>query len=210
MLSERVATHFTGRPMLARRPQHQRVVRERPALQAEAAADVGRHHADLVLRHVEDVRHLHAHAVRILRGGIERVVVLGRVVIADRDARLHRDRREPVVLDPQLDHVLGLGEGGVGRGLVAEHQPEADIALRVVVPDLGRAVLGGVLESRPPPAAARTRPRPARRRRAPASASRPPRRRRGRRRSAPGRRTAAAGRCGGPWARRSPPASDAR
>ena len=41
---------------LARRPQHQRIVGERPALQAEAAADVGRDHADLVLRHVEDVR----------------------------------------------------------------------------------------------------------------------------------------------------------
>ena len=131
---------------LARRPQHQHVVRERPALEAEAAADVGRHHADVVLRHVQHVRQLHAHAVRILRRGVERVEIVDRVVVADRDARLHRDRREPVVLDAQLDHVLGLGEGRVGRVLVAEHQAERDIAVRVVVPDLGRAVLGGVLE----------------------------------------------------------------
>ena len=51
-----------------------------------------------------------------------------------------------VVLDAQLDDVLGAGEGRVGRFLVAEHQPEADIALRAVVPDLRRAVFGGVLE----------------------------------------------------------------
>ena len=76
----------------------------------------------------------------------KRVLIVGRVVVADRDPRLHRDRRQAVVLDPQLHHVLGLGEGGVGRVLVAEHQAEADIALRAVVPDLGGAVLGGVLE----------------------------------------------------------------
>ena len=63
---------------LARGPHHQRVIRERAALQAEAAADVGRDHAHLVLVDVEDVRDLHAHAVRILRRGIERVVILGR------------------------------------------------------------------------------------------------------------------------------------
>ena len=45
-----------------------------------------------------------------------------------------------------LDDVLGLGEGGVGRGLVAEHQPERPVALLVVVPDLRRALFGGVFE----------------------------------------------------------------
>ncbi len=130
----------------ARRPQHQRVVGERIALEPEAAADVRCHHADPVLRHVEDVRHLHAHPVRILRGGVERVVVLGSVVVADSDPRLHRHRRQPVVLDAELHHVPGAGEGGVGRFLAAEHQPEADIALRTLFPHLGRAVLGRVLE----------------------------------------------------------------
>ena len=42
--------------------------------------------------------------------------------------------------------MLGRGEGGVGRILVAEHQPEADIALRAILVDLDGAVLGGVLE----------------------------------------------------------------
>src|SRR5262249_34827507 len=53
---------------------------------------------------------------------------------------------KPVVLDPQLHHVLGLGEGGVGCILVAEHEPKPDIALRAIVPDFSGAVLGGVFE----------------------------------------------------------------
>ena len=75
-----------------RRPHHQQIVGIGAALEPEAAADVGRDYPDLVLRHVEDVRNLHAHAVRILRRGMQRVEILGRVVVADRDARLHRHR----------------------------------------------------------------------------------------------------------------------
>jgi hypothetical protein len=157
MLSERVATHFTGRRRrraaqntnrspTTRRPEHQRVVGERSALEPEAAADVGRDRADLRLRHMEDVRHLHARAVRILRAGVERVAIVGGAVVADGDARLHRHGREAVVLDAQLHHVLGLGEGGVGRLLVAEHQPEAGVALRAIVPHLHGAILGGLFE----------------------------------------------------------------
>ena len=82
-------------------PQRHAVVRERAALQAEAAADIGRDHADLALGAVEDVRQLHPHAVRVLRAGVERVLIVGLVVVADGDARLHRVRRKPVVLDAQ-------------------------------------------------------------------------------------------------------------
>jgi len=84
--------------------------------------------------------------MRVLRSGVERVGVVGGVVVADGHPRLHGDRGQPVVLDSQLHHVLGLGEGGVGRILVAEHEPEPDIALRTIVPDFGGAVLGGVFE----------------------------------------------------------------
>ena len=133
-----------GRPHRAaqatRRPQHERIV-GKDRLEPETAADVGRHDPDLVLRHVEDVRHLHARAMRVLAGQVQRVV-FGRGIVADRDPRLHGDEH-PIVLDPQLHHVLGAGECCVGRILVAEHQPEADIALRAVLPDLDRAVLGG-------------------------------------------------------------------
>ena len=106
--------------------------------------------------------------------------------------------------------MLGAGEGGVGRLLVAEHQAEGVVAGRVVVPHLQRVGLGGVFD------VDQRRQRlvvdldqlggVARLRQglgddkgdpvadvADAVAD-----------------DAAAGRCGGPWARRNPPASDAR
>ena len=42
--------------------------------------------------------------------------------------------------------MLGLGEGGVGRLLAAEHQAERGVAHVVVVMDLGRALFGGILD----------------------------------------------------------------
>ncbi len=92
------------------------------------------------------MRHLLAHAVGVLRGGVEGVVIFGRVVVADGDARLHRNGRHAVVLDAQLYHVPGTGEGRISCFLVAEHQPEPDIALRAVFPDLRRALFRRVLE----------------------------------------------------------------
>jgi hypothetical protein len=77
---------------------------------------------------------------------MERVEIIDHVVVADGDARLHRHGREPVALDPELRDMLRLGEGRVGCVLVAEHEPERDVAVRIVIPHLGRAVLGGVLE----------------------------------------------------------------
>ncbi len=130
----------------ARGPEHQRVIGKRIALETEAAADIGRHHPDLVLRQVKDMRHLHAHAVRVLRCGVERVIVVGGVVVADCDARLHAHRLDAVVLDSQLDDVPRVGEDGVGCVLAAEHQPEPDIALRAIVPDLDGAILGRIFE----------------------------------------------------------------
>ncbi len=132
---------------LSRRPQRQHIVRERSALEAEAAAHVGRYDPDVILRYVQHVRQLHAHAMRVLRRGMERVEVVDGVVVADGNPWLHRGRRQPVALDPQFHDMLGAGESGVGRVLVAEHQPEGGIAVWIVVPDLGCAVLGGILES---------------------------------------------------------------
>ena len=45
-----------------------------------------------------------------------------------------------------LTTCLALGEGRVGRLLVAEHQAEGVVAGRIVVPHLERVGLGGVLD----------------------------------------------------------------
>ena len=103
-------------------------------LRAEAAADIGRHDADLVLGQLEhEGAHQEADDVRVLARGVERVVAGGALELADRRARLHRIGDEPVVDDVELRHMRRLGESRFGRGLVADMPVVAEIAGRVVV-----------------------------------------------------------------------------
>ncbi len=76
---------------LLRRPQRHHLFRIDVDLGAEAAADIGRDHAQLVLRrNVVERRQHEAGDVRILRGGVKRVVLFGSVVVGHRRPRLHR------------------------------------------------------------------------------------------------------------------------
>src|SRR3712207_9471594 len=56
-----------------------------------------------------------ARHVRVLRGGVEGVVVGAEIVLAEGRAGLHGVRHEAVVDEVDLRHVRGLGEGGVRR-----------------------------------------------------------------------------------------------
>ena len=102
-------------------------------LRAEAAADIGRDDAQPRLR---DVQHEGAHQqpdhVRVLAGRIERVLAGRAVELADRGARLHRVRHEPVVDEVELDDPRRLGDRGIDRGRIAEVPVVADIAGRLV------------------------------------------------------------------------------
>ncbi len=116
-------------------------------LRAEAAADVGRDHPQLVLGHVQRERgHEQPDEVRVLRGRVQRVRVAGGVVAAVGGAGLHRVRRDAAVGEVELDDVRGGGERGVGGGGVAEVPVEADVALGGV-PHERRAGGGGVGEA---------------------------------------------------------------
>ena len=131
----------------ARRPRHQRVLRIAAVLHAETAADIRRDHAHFRLG---DFQHLAGDggtgAVRILRGRIERVIVAFGMIMADRGARLDRIGADARVVQLELDDVLGLGKGGVGRVLVAHHQRERDVVRRLV-PQHRRAGLHRVLDA---------------------------------------------------------------
>ena len=110
-------------------------------LRAEAAADVGRDHAHLVLRQSQhERRHQQALDVRVLARHVERVAVVGAGVRRDRGARLDRVGNEAVVDDVDLRDVRGLRERRVDRRLVAERPRVALVAGRLVV-DLRRAGL---------------------------------------------------------------------
>ena len=113
-------------------------------LGAEAAADIGRDDPQLVLgRDVVERAHHQPRDMRVLRRRPAGVVVLGRVVVAERGARLHRVRHQAVVVDVDLGDVRGLGEGLVGRGLVADLPVEDQVAGCLGM-KLRRAFLQGV------------------------------------------------------------------
>jgi hypothetical protein len=95
---------------------------------------------------VKDVRHLIAHAVRVLRAGVERVAFAAGIVIAERHARLHGVGGKPVVFQPHRDDMRRASERRIGCRLVAEHQAVADVALRTIVPDLGGGGLDRILD----------------------------------------------------------------
>ena len=116
-----VAGPLHGAADLLRGPQRHHLFGIDVDLRTEAAADVGRDHAQLVLgRDVVERRQHEAGDVRVLRGRPQRVVLFGRVVIGDRRARLHRIRRQAVVGEIEAHHVRGLGEGSLHGGFIAE------------------------------------------------------------------------------------------
>ena len=93
------------------------------------------------LQHV--VGELGAERMGALQRRVDGVAAVGRVVIADRAARLHRDRGDAVDDEVAAHHVGGAGEGGFGRSGVAVAMDEADI-VRTVVPHQRRARRGRV------------------------------------------------------------------
>ena len=103
-------------------------------LRAEAAADVGRDHAQLVLgRDADEGRDHEARDVRVLARGVEREALVGAIVLADRGARLDRVRHQAVVDQRQPGDVGGARDRLVDRGLVAELPLEHRVARDVVV-----------------------------------------------------------------------------
>ena len=124
-----------GRPFdraidLLRRPDADRLFGIDEDLRAETAADIGRHHAQLVLRRDADEGRQHEpRDMRVLARRVEREGILALVPFADRRAGLHRIGNEAIVDEVDLRDVLRRREGRVGRGLVAE-MPVVDCVVR--------------------------------------------------------------------------------
>ena len=107
---------------------------------AEAAADVGNHHADRLLGDREDTREHRPQLVRRLAAGVQGVTVLGAVVAAERGARLHERDDLPRILDLEL-HDMGRGAQLRGDGLAIAHLPVERAIARQLRPEQ-RRVLG--------------------------------------------------------------------
>ena len=94
-------------------------------LRAEAAANVRRDDAQLVLRRqAMEGRNHETRDMRILAGRIERVVLAARIVGADRGARLHGIGDQAVVDEVDLGDMGRVAEGGVGCRFVADRPVE--------------------------------------------------------------------------------------
>ena len=113
-------------------------------LVAEAAADVGRDHVDLVLRQLGDQRHHGADDVRRLEGAPDRQLAPDLVEGADALAGLQRRRMGAVIGDHLLDRHLRLAEGGVGQILVAD-RPFEDVVVVLARPVRAGGLAGEVL-----------------------------------------------------------------
>ena len=129
--------HFRARAAPLHRPaQGLRGVEQRAVFRvgvethAEAPADLLGHHPHLLRRHAEHRRELPAHRPDALRGAVDEVQVLRRIVAAHRRARLHRVADHARVVGPDLHYLRSLGERGVGRALVAADEIEHQVARR--------------------------------------------------------------------------------
>ena len=124
-----------------RGPQHQDDFRIDRAAQAVGAADVAGDQPKLALRN------LHrgfgdgvAEQPGPLEAAMQRVAAGAAVVFAGDAARLQRVGGDAVDDEALLDHMRGLGEGGIGRGLVAG-LVEIRLVVRAIVVELRRAGL---------------------------------------------------------------------
>ena len=161
---------------LAARPDHERMLGIDESLHAEAAADIGRDQAQLVLRQFQhDLGQRIAHEMRALGRGVERRAAACRIVIGDGVARLHGIDHDAVVEKVERDDVRRLGERGVGRLRRCRRRcPSRTRCCRGYARTAAARRSRSRLWHRSPPAACRIRPRSPRRHRAPRPNSRRP------------------------------------
>ncbi len=125
---ERYAPRFA---VVRGRPGDHHVLRIEVDLRAEAAADVGRDHAHLVLRQPQhEGSHQQPLNVGVLARDIERVARLGARVRRVGRARLDRVRYQAVVGEIELGDVRRLGKRAVDRRLVAQRPDVTGVVRR--------------------------------------------------------------------------------
>ena len=119
-------------------------------LVAEAAAEVGADDPDVLLRQARDDREQRPVRVRRLRREVDRRLAGRRVDVGDAAAALERRRVRARIEGVEADDVVGLGEGTVGRVLVAG-LPVVDVVgglPLLLVADQGRIARRGLLRAR--------------------------------------------------------------
>ncbi len=106
----------------------QRIFAIAKQLGAEAAADIGRHHVELLPRQMENTGQHIAHGVRALARQSQRQAVIRWIVLGDDAARVEIIGRQPLIDQRQRHDFGGLRESAGGGRLIAECDVEGDIA----------------------------------------------------------------------------------
>ena len=129
----RPARHF-------RRPQHQHVLVIDGRFHAVGTADVAGNDAHLAFRHADHLlRDVHPIWIGVLQRGVDRIAVVGRIVIRQRRARFDRRGRDPVDDKFVADDAIRFLKRRVGGVLVTDQMNEGDVVGRLV-PHQRRAV----------------------------------------------------------------------
>ena len=107
-------------------------------LAAKTSAHVGRDHAQLLLRNAQhEGRQQQAVDVRVLRGGVQGVLVAGRTVLRQAGARLDGVGDQAVVAKLEAHHPVGLCEAFLHGGGVSDLPLEGHVAGSLVVNERG-------------------------------------------------------------------------
>ncbi len=131
-----------------RRPQAHNFLRVYENLRAETAADIGRDHAQLVLRrHADERGNDQPRHVRVLRCVPEREVIGTGIIFGDGDARLHGIGNQAVVDDVEPRDVLGRFDRCIDR-LGITKVPLIYRVLRRGLVNRGRALRLGRIDHR--------------------------------------------------------------
>ncbi len=144
--SLRDSVHLIGAAQLLGQDDREDLLGVDVELGAEAAADVGRDHADLVLGGRGDQRDHQPQDVGDLRRRVERHLAGRGDRVGDDAARFHRRGDEPLLQVLALDHDLGVGEGLL-EGLLRRHREvevEALVVAQVGVDEVGALGHGGL------------------------------------------------------------------
>ena len=105
-------------------------------LRAKSAADIRRHHPELVFGKSEDKgAHQQTDDMRVLRSGVEGRFIGGGIVVANRHPRLHRIRYQAIIDQLEGGHVMSALDCLINRLPVFLHEPPviAEIGIDIVM-----------------------------------------------------------------------------
>ena len=114
-------------------PQHQRDFVVDLGFHAEAAADIASNHSDFTLWYLKDLAsQVTTIGMSLLQRCVNRIVILGDVVVPDGAARLHGGGGHPIDKESFANYIIGHLEGRISRFLVTAKMDKANVVWAII------------------------------------------------------------------------------